>query len=62
MGRSEMLSLTAFETASRIGASSMIIWAFVPLAPNELTPAIRGLSERGQGVGSVGITTGTCFH
>ena len=32
------------------GASSKMTWAFVPLNPKELTPAIRGRSDRGQAI------------
>ncbi len=38
--------------------SSNMTWAFVPLAPNELTPARRGTSAVTHGIGLVGMTTG----
>ena len=49
MGRSD---LTAGSIVA--GASSIMIWAFVPLKPNELTPARLVRSPLGHGVSSVG--------
>ena len=47
---------TAGET-STAGASSRITWAFVPLIPNEETPARRARSVRGQGSDAVSSWT-----
>ena len=44
-------------SASTAGASSRMTCAFVPLTPNEDTPALRGRSVRGHGTGSDRIDT-----
>ncbi|RPK41028.1 hypothetical protein EES37_20545 [Streptomyces sp. ADI91-18] len=47
----------AAPTATASGACSMIVWALVPLMPNEDTPARRGRPVCGHGVFSVSSVT-----
>ena len=49
-------------SALSTGASSSTTCAFVPLIPNELTPAIRGLPLRGHATASAATFTGSSSH
>ena len=48
--------------ATGAGGDSTTRWAFVPLKPNPLTPAIRRPATAGHGVGAVGTVTGNAGH
>ena len=45
---------------ARSGASSSTTWALVPPAPNELTPARRGVGPSGHGRSCAFTTKGVC--